>query len=88
MHFSASHLQTVSATAAPIRAMRKTGAGSIVNIGRWSDLSHDRSIASSFDFVLADLGKLRSAMWNRYEQGLAFWYKKPSTSAVCRIDFR
>jgi hypothetical protein len=43
-------------------------------------------LQSSFDFVLADLGVLRSAMWNYYEQGLAFWYKKSSTSAICRID--
>jgi hypothetical protein len=45
-------------------------------------------LQSSFDFVLADLGILRSAMWDRYEQGVAFRYKKPSASAVCRIDLR
>src|SRR2546429_7382976 len=45
-----------------------------------------RQITKLFDTISADLGLLRPAMRNSYEQGVALWHKKSGARAVRRVD--
>ena len=36
--------------------------------------------------ICPNLGVLRTVMWHRYKQGVAFGNKEPGSSANCRVD--